>query len=67
MRILVRKSRSGWQCRFPFGNPWDMPSGEWLPLAVKPDSTASRMTGNLEKMYPGCNVFTIVPVGKDLD
>jgi hypothetical protein len=65
MRILIKKTSEGWKVRFPFGNPWKAISGEWLPVNIEAD--AHIITAHMMKDYPGCNVFTIVPIGEDLE
>lgn len=67
IRILIRKRQEGWQVRFPFGNPWKMPSGEWLPyLEVRDDASAAVISENIVSEYPNADVFTMAPIGEDL-
>jgi hypothetical protein len=66
MRILIRKTESGWQSRFSFGNPWKMPIGEWLPVVQKGEATSAAVSDMLMIQFPGAHVFTIVPIGEDL-
>jgi hypothetical protein len=66
VRILIRKSEEGWQVRFPFGNPWKMPAGEWLPAFGPAGETAAAITEVLRTEYRGADIFTIIPIGEDL-
>ena len=65
-RILIRKSESGWQSRFTFGNPWKMPIGEWLPVQTKGDASSAAVSDMLALQFPGSHTFTMCAIGEDL-
>ena len=68
MRILLKKTSEGWKVRFPFGNPWKMPVAEWLPvLGNYAEAPAHVVTALLIATHPGANVFTMCPIGEDLE
>jgi hypothetical protein len=68
MRILLKKTQEGWKVRFPVGNPWKMPQAEWFPVIGNyTEASAHIVTAFLIASFPGANVFTMCPIGEDLE
>jgi hypothetical protein len=68
VRILAKKTSEGWKVRFPFGNAWKMPAGQWLPVvATHTEASAHVVTAHLIGGFPGANVFVIWSIGEDLE
>jgi hypothetical protein len=68
VRILLKKTQEGWKVRFPSGNPWKMPVAEWLSVTGNfHEAPAHIVTAHLMAAFQSSNVFTLCPIGEDLE